>query len=153
MNFKLGKTGKNISVIIHDAPVGRPERFARTTLIIDCQRQEFSPYAPGHVIISYHKNLTADENTCQISRYSMEWNSGDEPFSYAKKDLLGSVRKTFGSIPDGFAEIVDEFLSIIHEDRRKGELKERIRYILNISDQKEIEDMVRAEVAEQIMKS
>ena len=153
MNFKLGKTGKNTSIIIHNAPIGKSERFARITLIIDCQRQEFSPYAPGHVIISCHKNLTVDKNDCQMFRYSTEWNSGDEPFSRAKRDLLKTVRKTFGSVPDGFTETVDEFLSIIHEDRRKWEIKEHIRSMLNISDQKEIEDMVRAEVTEQIMKS
>ena len=51
------------------------------------------------------------------------------------------------------AEIVNEFLSVIHEDRRKGELKEHIRFMLDISNQEEIESMVRMEVAEQIMKS
>lgn len=153
MNFRLRKAGKNISIIIHNAPLGESSKFADTCLIISCQYQEFSPYTPGYVVISYMEEMRVNKNESQIRQYATEWHSGNEPFSRAKRDLLRIIRKIFKSIPDGFIGIVDEFLSIIHEDRRRGELKEHIRFMLNISDQKEIEDMIRAEVAEQIMKS
>lgn len=153
MNFRLRKAGKSISIIIHNAPPSKPPKFADTCLVISCQYQEFSPYTPGYVIISYIEEMRVSKNESQNRQYATEWHSGNEPFSRAKRDLLGIVRKTFKGVPDGFSEIVDEFLSAIHEDRRRGELKEHIRFMLNMSDQKEIESMVRAEVAEQIMRS
>jgi len=153
MNFRLRKAVKGISIIIHNAPLGESSKFADTNLVISCQYQEFSPYTPGYVIITYMEELRVGKNDSHIRQYATEWHSGNEPFSRAKRDLLRTVRKIFKSIPAGFTEIVDEFISTIHEDRRRGELKEHIRFMLNISDQKEIENMVRAEVAEQIMKS
>jgi hypothetical protein len=153
MNFRLRKAGKGISIIIHNAPLGESSKFADTNLVISCQYQEFSPYTPGYIIISYLEEMRTSKSEDKIKQYSEKWHSGNEPFSRAKRDLLKTVRKFFKNIPAGFTEIVDEFLSIIHEDRRRGELKEHIRFMLNISDQKEIESMIRAEVAEQIMKS
>lgn len=153
MNFRLRKAGKGISIIIHNAPPGESSKFADINLVISCQYQEFSPYTPGYIIISYLEEMRTSKSEDKIKQYSEKWHSGNEPFSRAKRDLLKTVRKFFKNIPAGFTEIVDEFLSIIHEDRRRGELKEHIRFMLNISDQKEIESMIRAEVAEQIMKS
>jgi hypothetical protein len=153
VNFRLKKSGNDISIITHDAPVGKSERFAEISLVISCQYQEFSPYTPGYVILSHTFRMRTSKSDNKIYQYSMEWHSGNEPFSRAREDLLRIIKKSFGSIPEGFAGIVDEFLSIIHEDRRRGELKEHIRFMLNISDQKEIEGMVRMEVAEQIIKS
>lgn len=153
MNFRLGKAGKSISIIIHNAPAGKPGKFAESLLIISCLYQEFSPFTPGCIIVSYQEEMRANKIESQMRQYSTEWHSGNEPFPHAKRDLLGIVRKIFKHVPEGFTEIVDEFLSVIHEDRRKGELKEHIRSMLNISNQEEIENMVRTEITEQIMKS
>ena len=152
MNFKLRKAWKFISIVINNAPAGKPGKFAESLLIISCAYQEFSPYTPGYIVISYQEEMRTSKNESKIRQYSAKWHSGNEPFSRAKRDLLGIVRKLFKHIPDGFTEIVNEFLSVIHEDRRKGELKEHIRFMLDISNQEEIENMVRMEIAEQVMK-